>query len=174
MVNYANGKIYKIQPKQGGDIYIGSTTTKYLASRLAEHRSSYKRWKDGKTHYFSVFDIFDKYGVNECVIILLELVSSTCEDELLKRERHYFEETDCVNKMIPFRSIDEKKEMIHESNRSVERKEQSRQNYIKHSNNKRAGSKAYYNSHQAECVAKAKQYRLENAEIIKERKKGKI
>ena len=35
MVNYNNGKIYKIEPVNGeeGDIYIGSTTKEYLSSQ---------------------------------------------------------------------------------------------------------------------------------------------
>ena len=49
MVNYSNGKIYKIEPLEGeeGDVYIGSTTKQYLSQRMVEHRDSYKRWKSG-------------------------------------------------------------------------------------------------------------------------------
>jgi hypothetical protein len=45
---YNNSKIYKIEPlcdyEEEGDIYIGSTTKKYLCERMAEHRKDYKRW----------------------------------------------------------------------------------------------------------------------------------
>ena len=42
MVNYNNGKIYKIEPLNGeeGDIYIGSTTKEYLSQRM-DSRGSY-------------------------------------------------------------------------------------------------------------------------------------
>jgi predicted GIY-YIG superfamily endonuclease len=41
MVNYSNGKIYKIEPTvehEDGDIYIGSTTNKLLCQRMGKHR----------------------------------------------------------------------------------------------------------------------------------------
>ena len=41
MVNYNNGKIYKIEPivdHDEGDIYIGSTTKQYLSMRMDKHR----------------------------------------------------------------------------------------------------------------------------------------
>ena len=45
MVNYNNGKIYKIENNIDDMIYIGSTTKQYLSQRMDKHRSSYKRWK---------------------------------------------------------------------------------------------------------------------------------
>ena len=51
MVNYNNGKIYKIEPivdHDEGDIYIGSTTKHYLSQRMDKHRGNYKSWKNGK------------------------------------------------------------------------------------------------------------------------------
>ena len=46
---YNNSKIYKIEPVcdyDEGDIYIGSTTQKYLSNRMQQHRKDYKRWKN--------------------------------------------------------------------------------------------------------------------------------
>ena len=51
MINYGNGKIYKIEPiceHDEGDIYIGSTTKEKLCQRMTTHRSSYKYWLSGK------------------------------------------------------------------------------------------------------------------------------
>ena len=51
MVNYQNGKIYRIIPTveyNESDIYIGSTKTLYLSHRFDCHRREYKRWKLGK------------------------------------------------------------------------------------------------------------------------------
>ena len=47
MVNYTNGKIYKIVCLTTNQIYIGSTT-KPLSTRLANHRADYKLYKNGK------------------------------------------------------------------------------------------------------------------------------
>jgi len=50
MPDYANGKIYKIEPLNGeeGETYIGSTTKKTLAERMSRHRSHYKGWIKGE------------------------------------------------------------------------------------------------------------------------------
>lgn len=108
MVNYGNGKIYKIEPIvdfEEGYIYIGSTTKQYLSQRLDTHRSEYKRFKDGKCKLVKVYEIFDKYGgVENCKIILLENVNCNSRDELLAREAYYIRNLDCVNKNIPGRS----------------------------------------------------------------------
>ena len=37
--DYQNSKIYKIESHQGNKVYIGSTTEKTLARRMACHRS---------------------------------------------------------------------------------------------------------------------------------------
>ena len=61
MVNYNNGKIYKIEPlnAEEGDIYIGSTTKKYLSQRIDYHRSNYKRFLIGKGYVTTSFKLFE-------------------------------------------------------------------------------------------------------------------
>ena len=73
MVNYENGKIYKIESYLGDMIYIGSTTKKYLSQRMDTHRSDYKRWKNGVYNFVTSFTIFEEYGIENCNIVLLEL-----------------------------------------------------------------------------------------------------
>jgi hypothetical protein len=104
MVNYANGKIYQVMAKHGGDVYVGSTTKEYLSQRMDGHRGQYKRWKNDKSNNVTVFGIFEKYGVENCCIVLLELVNATNIDELMARERHWIQSTPCVNKNIPGRT----------------------------------------------------------------------
>ena len=107
MVNYSQGKIYKVMDNVGGadgDVYVGSTTKGYLSQRMDQHRSDYKRWKEGKRGNVTVFDIFEKYGIDNCCIVLLETVSATSIDELHARERFWVQSTACVNKCIPGRS----------------------------------------------------------------------
>ena len=46
--NYSNGKVYKIEPINSNnpdDIYIGSTTKKYLSQRFPAHKTAYKNNK---------------------------------------------------------------------------------------------------------------------------------
>jgi hypothetical protein len=89
MVNYANSEIYMIQPVEiEGGLYIGSTTKKILSQCMSEHRSQYKRWKDGLTNNVMPYTIFEKYGIDNCEIILLEVVNCKSKDELNAREKH--------------------------------------------------------------------------------------
>ena len=115
MVNYSLGKIYKIEPITGGDeVYIGSTSLPLLSTRMAQHRSDYKRWKDNKRSAATSFSLFDKYGLNNCQIILIENVNATNKDELAAREGHWIRNTACVNKIIVGRTqrewVDDNKE----------------------------------------------------------------
>ena len=55
------------------------------------------------------FLIFDKYGLENCKITLLEDVSCSSKNELLAREAHYIRTMKCVNKKIPNRSRKEYK-----------------------------------------------------------------
>ena len=104
-MDYQNSKIYKIESITGeGQIYIGSTTKKYLSQRMQGHKHDYKRWKEGKHHKVSSSSIFDLYGVENCKITLLENVDCQSKDELLAREGYYIRTLECVNKQIAGRS----------------------------------------------------------------------
>ena len=108
MTNYNNAKIYKIEPICDHDenqIYIGSTNKKYLSLRMSEHISSYKKWKQGTTNKkLTCFDIFDKYGLDNVKIVLIELVNANSKNELVSKESEYIRKTKCVNKVIPNRT----------------------------------------------------------------------
>ena len=57
MVNYNNGKIYKIEDLSGEICYIGSTTKERLCQRMVNHRAKYIHWKSGKTNKVMAYDI---------------------------------------------------------------------------------------------------------------------
>ena len=100
MVNYQNGKIYKIEDVGGNMCYIGSTTKQYLSYRISEHRSAYNRWLNDNKAKNMVYEIFDKYGVENCRIVLIELCPCGTKDELARREVHFIRGNQCVNKYI--------------------------------------------------------------------------
>ena len=119
-INYKNGKIYKIEPicdHDEGDVYIGSTTKQYLSQRMTAHRDNYKRYKNDKHAKTMSFDLFDKYGIENCDIILLELVEASSKDELHTREAYYIKATKCVNKYIPMRTIKEYRKQYRHDNK---------------------------------------------------------
>ena len=105
--DYSNSKIYKIEPideHNEDEIYIGSTTKQYLSQRLTAHRYEFSKWQNGDKHYYTCFQLFSKYGINNCKIILLENVNAICKDELYAREAFYIRSMKCVNKSIPLRT----------------------------------------------------------------------
>jgi len=141
MVNYNNGKIYKIEPiceHDEGDIYIGSTTKQYLSQRMDKHRSDYKRWLSGKCNNIMSFNLFEKYNINNCQIVLLESVHANTKDELTSREAFYIRTRKCVNKYIPNRTKPEYDKTYYGSNkefitgRNKHYREQNKEHIAKH------------------------------------------
>ena len=111
MVDYGKGKIYKIVVNNTEDEYrpyIGSTTKNYLSERFVRHRNYYTSYKNGKQHKIvSAFILFDKYGIENCEIVLIENYPCATKDELRARERHWFDTIDNCNKCKPVRSEEE-------------------------------------------------------------------
>ncbi len=99
---YNNGKVYRIcGPDPEAPCYIGSTTVKYLSIRMLKHRNCYKRWKSETPGFkvsCSVYQLFDKHGVDNCQIVLVELCNANSKDELRAREHYWIENSNCVNK----------------------------------------------------------------------------
>jgi len=78
MVNYSNGKIYKIISNHTDLIYIGSTT-QTLAQRKQKHRN--------KNNCSSI----EILQYDDARIILIELFSCNCKEELTAREQYYMD-----------------------------------------------------------------------------------
>ena len=92
-IDYSLAKLYKIEPLNPDDetdVYIGSTCEPTLARRMLGHRRDYLSWKAGKFHYVSSFKLFEKYGVNNCNIFLIENFPCDNKDQLGKQEGQYF------------------------------------------------------------------------------------
>ena len=100
MVNYQFGKIYKISDINDEMVYIGSTSEKKLCKRMACHRGMYKLNKNK----CSSRSIFDKYGMDNVRIELIEAFPCATKEELLKREGHYIRSIECINKNIAGRT----------------------------------------------------------------------
>ena len=99
MKNLSRGKIYMIYSDNGDMVYVGSTCSKYLSYRMATHASSYKCLLNGyKTSDLSSFRLFEKYGIDNCKIILLESFPCNSIDELHAREHHYIILKNAINK----------------------------------------------------------------------------
>ena len=112
MPDYNKTKIYKIWSHLGDKIYIGSTCKNYLCERMTSHRSDYNNWKKNNTRdRISSYDLFEEYGIKNCLIELLEEIPCTSKDEKKKHEGKYIRSLKCVNRIVPDRTKEEKKEM---------------------------------------------------------------
>jgi hypothetical protein len=99
MVNYQNGKIYKIISDATGLQYIGSTTVG-LSQRMSGHRSTYRQYHDGnKDKYTTAIFVLQN---EDAKIVLIEDYPCDRREELLAREAYYIETNICVNKNLPF------------------------------------------------------------------------
>ena len=103
MVNYQEGKIYKIMNDESDEIYIGSTCSS-LAKRFGGHKTGYNAYKNNKTNYVTSFKILD-YPSSK--IILIELCPCNSKEELAAREAYYIKLLPCVNKQIPLQTDEE-------------------------------------------------------------------
>ena len=99
MVNYQNGKIYKLWSPLGDLVYIGSTTQK-LCYRLGGHK------KDYKCGYLQATSklLFDEYGIENVKIELIENYPCNNKTELLRKEGEHIRANNCVNKCIAGRT----------------------------------------------------------------------
>jgi hypothetical protein len=151
MPDYQNGKIYKITgTTDEGDelIYIGSTTQK-LCVRFASHK------RDLKNKNFSSKQVV---SCSNCLITLIELFPCNSKEELLARERYYFDLYDCVNKLKP--------KLL-----EGERKEYNKQWRIENADEIKEYNKQWRIENADEIKENQKQYRIENADEIKENQK---
>jgi len=98
-------KIYKIVNNITNEVYIGSTT-----------QPLYRRWNDHKQRskrltgpYCSSKILFDKYGANNCSIVLEHEQDVINREHANKLEREYIDRYSdvCVNKNLPFKTPDE-------------------------------------------------------------------
>jgi hypothetical protein len=124
MVNYSNSKIYRIVPTNTEDeiCYIGNTTKKYLSQRMVAHKTNYNKWKEtGVSCNDDILNnIFDKYGFDNCKILLIENFPCDSKDELENKTNDYIKTLNildnhlslCKNKIVELES--QKEQMINE------------------------------------------------------------
>jgi len=112
MIKYENGKVYKIITNNPNEpCYVGSTAQPYLSNRMADHISSYRTWikSDKKARKIMSFELFDKYGVENCKIILLESVNAKSKDELRQKEQEFINKLNCVNERRAYCTFEERR-----------------------------------------------------------------
>jgi len=146
---YQRGKIYKIVCDTLNLTYYGSTIEPTVAKRLTKHISNYKDYiKNGKWGCMTSFKLFENNNYN---IFLVENFPCNSRDELLARERFYIENNECVNKVIPCRTVKERYEANKES---IKEKK-----------------KEWYEANKESIDEKSKEWRETNKEHLKQKNK---
>ena len=111
MPNYQLGKVYKLVNDDDDQIYIGSTTQRYLCNRMTIHRNDHKLGRK-----MSACKILEKTNPR---IVLIELWPCNSKDELTAREEHHrkLNAAVCVNKIRAKRTAAEKREQLNAAQR---------------------------------------------------------
>ena len=164
MVNYENGKIYKIESKQGNCQYIGSTCQK-LKARFKGHMNQYKHYEKHKK-YITSHEVLQYPDVS---ISLIELYPCNNKKELFREEGKYIKQLDCVNKVrtgsTPKELYIENKQQILEDRKKYYDK--NKEKIIKRIHN-------YYEKNKQTRITYAKEYREENKQKLKETSSSRI
>lgn len=104
MVNYQQSKIYRIRVHGSDEQYIGSTTKQYLCQRFGQHKSLFQQYLKGNYGRYSSFGLFEKYGIDNCYIELIEEYQCNSKDELRSREGYHIRQNMCVNRYVAGRT----------------------------------------------------------------------
>ena len=180
MNRYQNGKIYKIVG-QTDDIYIGSTIQK-LSDRFDIHKSHYRTHKAGKhIRGTSAFELFEKYGIDQCRIELIEEYPCNSKKELERREGEIIKSTKCINKVVAGRTgkeyrqdnseiLKEKVKKFYDNNREEQIK-RAQEYYIENADKVKERAKVYAQENQEHIRERKKKWREENADLVREQKR---
>jgi hypothetical protein len=141
MVNYQNGKVYKIINENNEIIYIGSTAEKYLSSRYAKHKLKSPNHK----------------------IILIQNYPCNSKEELCMREQEVIEEhSNLLNKVKAYQTKEDRKKYKNEKVKVY---------YHKNKDTINKKRKNYHKNYRENNKEKNKEYREKNKEKLKEQKK---
>jgi len=113
------GKIYRIVCNITGEVYIGSCENQTLGHRLSRHERQ--------------LDCASKQIIergNYRIELIEEIICKTKED-LLWRERYWFEKTDCVNVRRPIVTKEEEKQTEREYERTRNEYHRKRNAYLR-------------------------------------------
>lgn len=130
------GKIYKIISRQGNDVYIGSTFST-IRDRFFNHRACYKIWKNTEERRMSVFDLFEKYGIENCKIILIKEYEVVDKRHLEMYETLWINKfkQNCINTNSPFCIMKLYKKQWHQENKYKYDHEYNHEKYIRNKDN---------------------------------------
>jgi len=154
MVNYSNGRIYKLVNDVDDKIYVGSTTTR-LSKRKCQHNALARRRPITR-----VYKHLNEVGWEHVDIILIENYECKTKEQLHARERHWIEQLKPeLNTRIPTRTHKE----YYEDNK--EKIAEKKKEWYQDNKEKIAGKKKeYYQDNKEKILQKTKEYYQDNKE----------
>ena len=162
VVNYSQGKIYKIWSPSTGLTYIGSTCQP-LSIRIGGHRAHKRLYEAGKRDYITSFKVLDQPDHR---IDLIEYFPCNNKTELNKREGEVILQTDCVNKLVAGQTREEYRE------RNKDKLSEIKKEYYEQNKEKiLANVKKYAEEHKEEKKEYLAVYYVQNSEKIRNRSK---
>lgn len=161
---YQNGKIYKITDNNFTECYIGSTIQK-LAVRFGEHKRKYAMYNAGKANRTMSFELFSKYGIDNCRILLVESFPCNSKEELTAREAYHVRKTKCLNIRIEGRTHKQWLEDNKEHFKAITKKYRE-----EHRDEIRKKFKAFYQKHRDRRLQENRAYREKNKERLQAHK----
>ena len=84
---YSHTKIYKLIDKVNQHFYIGSTTSKYLTKRKADHKADSSRQPERP-----VYKYFNSVGWSNVTIVLIEELNLQSKEQQMQAEDKYIQQ----------------------------------------------------------------------------------
>ena len=162
MPDYSKAKIYKIySDAENSEVYYGSTI-QAIHDRMSGHRCGYRAYLKGEGGYCYSYILFDKYGLKNVKIELIENYSCNDKSTLLKREGEFIRLNECINKNIAGRSRNEGSKIYYQNNREKK---------LEYDKKWRENNTEYYKKWRENNTEYDKKYRQDNREKIRENDK---
>jgi hypothetical protein len=147
------GRVYRIVAIEGPEVYVGSTLLA-TRDRFIQHKGQYKRWKNGKSNGCSVYELFDKYGVDNCRMILIKEYEVEDRQHLEVYETLWVKKMKAINKYEPCGGLllKQYKKQYCEAN-----KEKNKQYREANSNKLKEQKRRYYEANKEKILEQKKQ-----------------
>jgi hypothetical protein len=151
-------KIYALSSPHTNLLYIGSTCLS-LPLRLRNHQQLYKQYIKGSTNSkCSAFKLFDLGFEDVRIETIDDCEDICCKKALLKKERFWITQNNCVNKNMPGRGAKESSKAHYENHKEEKRIYylDNREKRLQYSKNYIIFNKDKYNEYQRQYRAKLK------------------
>jgi len=164
-MDYKNGKVYIIRNHCNDLVYVGSTTQS-LTKRFSKHKEITKYNHKSKCNY-EIYEAFNKFGIENFYMELLELFPCSCKDELHKKEGEYIRKFDSYKNGYNMRIAGRSKSQYNKEN-----KEKIKEYYIKNIKYFNEHNKNYYENNKEQIKETTKNYYQNNQDKMREYRKN--